>query len=219
MPVQVWDYREDVRNLVATPEIRARFARVSPGDRQGQYHSHDLGGEIFLVMDGEVTFDVEGEGELTCRPGQAIYVEPHVRHRVYTTDDRPAICYLSVTPHVEPTTIHYDQSDVRQPSRFGGWRSAGNPNTPAPESTAALVAEVAARAEELARLARESADEIARQTVALRQADAAGDPAARKRAADAIWEAAYPTLRQVRAFEGAWNELAPRATDGARAPR
>ncbi len=133
MAIQVWDFREHIQNLVATPEIRARFAQVRPGPLT-QYHSHDLGGEIFLVLDGEVTFDVEGE-VVTCQPGQLIYVPPHLKHRVCTPGERPATYYLSVTPHVEPTHTNYDADLQRRPPRYGGWRGSGDPSPRSTQST------------------------------------------------------------------------------------
>src|SRR5262245_49235819 len=113
MPIQVWDYRTHIQNLVATPEIRARFAQIEPGPLP-PYHSHDLGGEIFLGLDGEITFDVDGE-IVVGTPGQAIYLLPRIKHRVYTRGPGPARYYLSVTPHVEPTHTHHDADLQRKP--------------------------------------------------------------------------------------------------------
>jgi len=50
MPIRVYDYQHDITNLEVHPEIRARFLRMEPGPAGG-LHSHDLGGEIFLVLD------------------------------------------------------------------------------------------------------------------------------------------------------------------------
>ena len=208
MPIQVWDYRKDVQNLVASPEIRARFNRIDPNDPP-QFHSHDLGGEIFLVLDGEITFDVEGE-VVTCQPGQAIYVPPHLKHRVYNQGDRPASYYLSVTPHVEPTHTHYDEKLERKAPSYGGWRGAGNPAPEDPRSTAELATALADEAENLARQATSTAHSLRQQAEVLKAASASSDSARLKQAADAVWEAAYPTLRQVRQLERTWNELAPR---------
>lgn len=208
MSIQVWDYREHIQNLVATPEIRARFNRINPNSPP-QYHSHDLGGEIFLVLDGEVTFDVEGE-IVVCRAGQAIYVRPHLKHRVYNQGDRPATYYLSVTPHVEPTHTQYDDQMQRRPPRYGVWRGAGDPSPRSTSSNDELADALVAEAEELARLAEQAAAALRRKAGALKAAGRASDAAAAKEAVDGMWEAAYPMLRQVRAFEATWNQLAPR---------
>lgn len=207
MPIQVWDFRKDIQNLVATPEIRARFNEIKPG-APPRYHSHDLGGEIFLVLEGEVTFDVEGE-VVTGMPGQAIFVPPHQKHRLYNQGTVPARYYLSVTPHVEPTHTHYDQDLNRLPPSYGGWRAAGNPTPPSGLSTPELADRLVVEARRLAEAAQQAEAAIRAQAEALKAASAREDRSAAKAAADAIWSAAYPTLRQAHDFERIWNDLAP----------
>ena len=58
----VYDYRTDVRNVLVTPQIRSRFLRMEPG-QSAQLHSHDLGHEIFLILEGRVEFEIDGETE------------------------------------------------------------------------------------------------------------------------------------------------------------
>ena len=60
MPFAVYDYRTDVRNVVILPDIRSRFLRMEPGE-VGARHSHDLGQEVFLILEGECEFEIEGE--------------------------------------------------------------------------------------------------------------------------------------------------------------
>ena len=68
MALQVYDYRTDVRNVLVTPQIRSRFMKLEAGE-VAEPHSHDLGHEIFLVMDGRAEFTIDGEtGEVG--PGQ-----------------------------------------------------------------------------------------------------------------------------------------------------
>ena len=59
MPIEVYDYRRDVRNLVIMPEIRSRFMRMEPG-AVSPGHTHDLGQEVFLVLEREL----ESRGDL-----------------------------------------------------------------------------------------------------------------------------------------------------------
>ena len=33
MPLEIFDYRTDIRNLLVTPHIRSRFLRMEPGRR------------------------------------------------------------------------------------------------------------------------------------------------------------------------------------------
>jgi hypothetical protein len=161
------------------------------------------------VLDGRRTFDVGGE-IVVGTPGQAIYLLPRIKHRVYTRGPGPARYYLSVTPHVEPTHTHYDADLQRKPPSYGGWRAAGDPSPRSTQATAELADTVAAEAERLAELAQKMATALRRDSEQLRAASLAGGDAAAKPSVDAMWEAAYPALRQVRTFELAWNQLAPR---------
>ena len=60
MGFPVYDYRSDVRNVLVTPQIRSRFLRMEPGEESGG-HSHDLGHEVFLILQGRAEFTIEGE--------------------------------------------------------------------------------------------------------------------------------------------------------------
>jgi hypothetical protein len=53
MPIQVFDYRRDLRNLVVRAEGRSRFRRVELGPLPPG-HSHDLGAETFLFLEGQI---------------------------------------------------------------------------------------------------------------------------------------------------------------------
>src|SRR5437016_4189111 len=57
MALAVFDYRTDVRNLFITPEMRARVIRREPGTAGGG-HTHDLGHELFLVLEGQAEFTI-----------------------------------------------------------------------------------------------------------------------------------------------------------------
>jgi mannose-6-phosphate isomerase-like protein (cupin superfamily) len=72
MPIPIYDYRADLTNLVVQPEIRSRFRRVELGPVP-EVHSHDLGGETFVVMEGQIEFTVADES-VVCQQGQAIFV-------------------------------------------------------------------------------------------------------------------------------------------------
>ncbi len=200
MPIQVYDYRSDLTNVVVRPEIRSRFRRVELGPVP-RYHSHDLGGETFIVMDGQIEFTVDGESAV-CTTGQAIYVPPRTTHAVRAVGDAPGVMYLSVAPHVEPTHTRYDAQGNCLPPRYGVWREAGGGTAPSSESTEALLAAYRQAAQRLAELARTTAE-------AAEAANAAGAP---KPMVDALWDSLRPTLQQVETLERTWNELALRAT-------
>jgi mannose-6-phosphate isomerase-like protein (cupin superfamily) len=199
MPIPVFDYRTDLQNLVVRPEGRARFRRVDLGPLPAM-HSHDLGGETFLVLEGHIEFHVEAE-RVTCEPGQLIYVPPRTRHAVRAVGDRPGAIFLSVTPHVEPTHTFYDDHDACLPPRYGVWRDAGGGE---PESTASpteRMAELTAAAERLLQLASNNLNTVRQTPPQTVEADA-------KQAIDALWAALVPLLDEVRNLERAWNALA-----------
>lgn len=209
MPIRVYDCRTDIANLVVHPEIRGRFMRLAPGPA-GRLHSHDLGGEIFLVLEGRCEFLVEDE-RVTCGPGQLIYVEPRLKHTLHAVGDGSCVVYLSVTPHVEPTHTQYDENGERLPPRYGTWRGKGHGAPNPEEATLDLAGRYAVAARQLAELARANAETAVGQVERLSAAAVAGDQPTLKGTMDELWLGLRDVLRQVSALERAWNDLAPRA--------
>ncbi len=208
MPIHVFDYRADLTNLVVQPQIRSRFRRVELGPVP-QYHSHDLGGETFVVMEGQIEFTVAGE-RTVCRQGQAIYVPPRTTHAVRAVGERTGVIYLSVSPHVEPTHTQYSADGERLPPRYGVWREAGGGEPASTLPTTSLLEEYRAAAERLAELARANAERAASANV---PADAEAAPATVKPTVDQLWAGLKPLLEQLETVERTWNELALRAAN------
>ena len=63
MPFTVYDYRnpDHIRNLLVTPEMRSRILKMEPGQGFNARHSHDLGHEVFVVLQGSAEFEIDGE--------------------------------------------------------------------------------------------------------------------------------------------------------------
>jgi mannose-6-phosphate isomerase-like protein (cupin superfamily) len=204
MAIPVYDYRANLSNLVVEPQIRSRFRRVELGPRP-EVHSHDLGGETFVVMEGEIEFSVADE-RVVCTPGQAIFVPPRTTHAVRAVGDRPGVIYLSVSPHVEPTHTFYAADGQVLPPRYGVWRAAGGGSDASAEVPAAdLLERYRAAATSLATLARDNAADI--------QAIDEADAASRKGSIDRLWARLRPLLQQVEEVERTWNALALHAAD------
>ena len=184
--IHVFDVKADLSNLVVQPQIRSRFRRVELGPVP-EVHSHDLGGETFLVMAGRIEFTVANEN-VVCEPGQVIYVPPRTTHAVRAVGDEPGVIYLSVSPHVEPTHTFYDAQGQRLPPRYGVWREAGGGDV-STESRDVLLDRYRAAARALADLA---------------TANAASAAATR----DDIWATLRPLLQHVEDLEREWNALA-----------
>ena len=79
MGFPVYDYRKDIRNILVTPQIRSRFLRMELG-QVNKGHTHDLGHEIFLILQGQAEFEIDGEKEV-LGPGPVVRgpgrPEPH----------------------------------------------------------------------------------------------------------------------------------------------
>ena len=211
MPIRVYDFRADLANLIVRPEIRSRFRRVEHGPAP-RMHSHDIAGEIFIVMTGQCEFLIEDEA-VTLNAGQLIYVEPKLRHALHAVGDEDCIIYLSVTPHVEPTHTLYDAADALLPPQYGTWRG-GEPDPVSDTSTASLADAYAAAAERLAVLARQHADAVRERQPAVAEAAGGGDQGTLKALTDQSWYELRDLLIQLDATELAWNHLAPRAMPG-----
>jgi mannose-6-phosphate isomerase-like protein (cupin superfamily) len=115
----VFDYKNDLGNVVITPQIRCRFMKELPNTPR-EWHCHDGASEVFLVLEGRVEFNVEGE-ICVAGPGQLVHVEPFRKHIMRALDDQPAYLYLSVSPHQEPSHTFFD-TDGRPRPEYGAWR-------------------------------------------------------------------------------------------------
>jgi mannose-6-phosphate isomerase-like protein (cupin superfamily) len=205
MSIPVHDYRSDLTNICVQPQIRSRFRRVELGPVP-PVHSHDLGGETFLVMDGQIEFTVADE-RVVCQPGQTIFVPPRTTHAVRAVGEQPGVIYLSVSPHVEPTHTNYDADGQQLPLRYGVWRAAGGGEPRSELPVNALLERYRAAAHSLAELAQANTA----------QADATVGTATSspeiKPTIDQLWQNLKPVLLQVEALERDWNELALCAAD------
>ena len=211
MPIRVYDHRADLANLIVHPAIRSRFRRVEPGPAP-RMHSHDIAGEIFIVLAGRCEFLIEDEA-VTLTAGQLLYVEPKLRHALHAVGDEECIIYLSVTPHVEPTHTLYDADDNLLPPQYGTWR--GTEPDPQPDTSTADLAEAhAVAAERLADIARRHADAVRQRRRAVVVAADTGDQPTLKALTDESWFELRDLLIQLDTLELAWNHLAPRAMPG-----
>ena len=192
MGFPVYDYRTDVRNVLVTPQIRSRFLRMEPG-QSAQLHSHDLGHEIFLILEGRVEFEIDGETE-TLGPGQMCVALADQPHKVRVLGDEPMTMYLSVTPHIHPTHTPRTQDGERLPPNFAP-ASAYDVEPDMQVSVSELVTRQIHAAQRLAELTQTCAavqEEMGHQ---LRTAVAKGDEQTTTAAREAMREAIYPVYQ------------------------
>lgn len=212
MSFEVYDYRKDIRNLLVTPQIRARFIRLevgslSGGDQRGKGHSHDLGHEIFLVLQGKAEFEIEGEIQV-LEPGQMCVALVDEIHTVRNVGDEPVIIYLSVTPHIQPTHTSWVDEGTKAPLHFnssGAWDIPNDQTTSINE----LVESQQQAADALMAVV-ESAYQVQCKQLSLL---AGSDKEAALEARDKIWKAIYPMFQQMYELADSWNSVTYRTAD------
>jgi quercetin dioxygenase-like cupin family protein len=208
--VDVFDAQTDIRNLFITPEIRSRIMHFDAG-QVSHGHTHDLGHEMFVVMDGRAEFTIAGQSAV-LGPGQMCVARAGQWHEIRTLDDSPMTLYLSVTPHIEPTHTLWDREGGTQlPYHYGGStraeRAAGEPSAPV---TALLEAHLRASSA-LAEAAQANATAQGEAATQLRTAIERADPVAAHAAVDAMWLSFRTFYTYLQEAEKAWNDLAPAA--------
>lgn len=207
-PFEVWDYRDDVRNVVVTPEIRGRFLRMEPGE-VGPFHSHDLGQELFIVLEGRAEFEIEGRRR-TLGPGQACFARAGELHEVRTVGEEAMTLFLAVTPHLEPTHTFWEEGR-RLPPVYGYWTPAGLAAQEWPTASLADLAERHLHAVGRAREALAAQEEaLAAEIERLRESAGEGDPGGSKAAVDAMETGMRQSGERFVALMAAWNDLALR---------
>jgi quercetin dioxygenase-like cupin family protein len=210
MPFEVYDYRTDVRNVVITPEIRSRFLRMEPGEVAVR-HSHDLGHEVFLVLEGQCEFEIEGE-RAVLGPGQMCFARRDEMHQVRTVGDVPMTMYLSVTPHIDPTHTMWDEQGNKRLYHYGGaTQNERAARTEPAEDFAAIAERHLASARALEETARANAAAQATGLDALSEALDSGDRQAVRAVVDAMWSPLFQTYRSLLDLSETWNTLAPEA--------
>lgn len=212
MAFQVYDYRSVNRNVLVTPEIRARLYHMAPGQVDAR-HSHDLGHEVFLILEGQAEFTIGGHTEV-LGPGQMCVAHPDEIHQVRNLlPDQPTIMYLSVTPHLQPTHTMRPQGDDREAPRFQPNR-AYNDHSAEGLDVAGLLESHLEAAEKLALTARSCAE--IQSAMAEKWADAhrSGDRSAAVEARNGMSDAIYNLHKCLYALDSAWNALAPLAEEG-----
>ncbi len=208
MSFEVYDYRTVNRNVLITPEIRARLYHMQPGQVDGR-HSHDLGHEIFLILEGLAEFNINGTKQ-QLGPGQMCVALADEIHQVRNLlPDRPTIMYLSVTPHIHPTHTGRTETDEKKPPHF-----SPNSNYHVEQDMSVPLADLLVRQTQAAAALVEAAQAnlAAQQTMGAQILAAleAGDPDAAVEARNAMWDAVYRLHKQVYAFDAIWNEMTPR---------
>ena len=207
MTLQVYDYRHDIRQMLVTPHIRCRFLSMAPGE-SSQLHSHDLGHEIFLILQGRVRFEIAGE-EAVLDAGQMCIARSDEPHTVEVLGEEQMVMYLSVTPHIVPTHTMLDEAGQRQPLVFAG--PASYEATARSQPTAELLDELVEASQKLADVSRKAADQQRESSEPLKRALASGETARARELRGGMWQGVYEIFKQVYVVSDIWNDVAPRS--------
>ncbi|MCZ0939918.1 MAG: cupin domain-containing protein [Caldilineaceae bacterium] len=210
MPFQVLDFQKDIRNVLTTPEIRARFLQVDVG-HTAQSHTHDLGHEIFLILQGQAEFTIEGHAEV-LGPGQLCIALTDEMHQVRNVGEEPVIMYLSVTPHIQPTHTMWNEDGTKKPPRFA-LNTAYDVEPDRETATDELLEQQLAAAEAWLAEVETNTQTQREQIGAYRAAREAGDEEAALAARDAMWASLYPAFRSAFALADVWNSFTSRTVD------
>jgi len=211
MSFEVYDYRTTNRNVLVTPEMRARLYHMKPGQVDGR-HSHDLGHEVFLILEGQAEFNINGVKKV-LGPGEMCIALADEIHQVRNVlPDKPTIMYLSVTPHVHPTHTGRNEDDSRKPPNF-----PPNSNYHVDQDMSipvdSLLERYATQVETLLSTVEASVATKLAMVRELRQARAESDGESAAAARNTMWEALYSVHKELSALDAIWNDLAPRATE------
>ena len=210
MPFQVLDFQKDIRNVLTTPEIRARFLQVEVG-QTAQSHTHDLGHEIFLILQGQAEFTIEGHAEV-LGPGQLCIALTDEAHQVRNVGDEPIIMFLSVTPHIQPTHAYWNDDGAKKPPRFA-LNTAYDVEPDRTTPTDGILDQQLAAAEAWLDAVEANTQTQREQITAYKAARAAGDDVAALAARDAMWASLYPAFRRAFALADVWNSFTSRTVD------
>ncbi|MBT5961927.1 MAG: cupin domain-containing protein [Gemmatimonadetes bacterium] len=208
MAIEVFDVRHDIKNLFVSPQIRARFLQMKPGETS-QMHSHDLGHEVFLILMGRALFEI-GEDSAELGPGQLCIATTDQPHSVTVLGDDPMTMYLSVTPHVQPTHTFLDRDGERLPTQFmpsAAYDTDTDTRTPMEE----LVNRFVDMSDEFAKIAQTAAEEQRMTGARLTRALSSGNMDAADSQREAIWFALYRVYHKLEEVTEIWNAVAPRA--------
>jgi quercetin dioxygenase-like cupin family protein len=211
VPIEVFDFRRDVKNVFIAPTVRGRFLRMEPGE-VGPRHSHDLGDELFLILAGQCEFEIEGE-RAVLGPGELCVARANQLHEVRVVGDEPMTMFLTVTPHLEPTHTFWGDHGQKLPPVYALATRAERAAAGEPSGTIAELSHhflEAAQALAAATIAHAAAQQT---SVAELNATLDVDAAAGKSALDDIWYQLAPIYTPLRAMESAWNDLAARVAD------
>lgn len=80
-----WGDNCDGWPLLRSDRLSVIQERMPPGTAE-QLHYHELAQQVFYILSGTATFEIEGEVR-TVAAGQSIHIQPKSKHRILNNGD------------------------------------------------------------------------------------------------------------------------------------
>ena len=220
MGFRVYDSRSDLGSVFITPEMRSCFSRWEPGKGWAGGHTHDLGHELFLVLEGRAEFDIDGDIK-ELAPGQFCVALAGQTHYIRVLGDKPVFMYYCVTPHVQPTHTQWTEPRVGYDTNGYGDRisHAFSPGTGPTgkfdrDDTGLSNDELLDRHIDAFQSFANSVQVVAgiHKDVAsnIKEAIANGDKDSATKAKKEMWDALFPVYKNLFSMTPFWNDLSTR---------
>jgi mannose-6-phosphate isomerase-like protein (cupin superfamily) len=94
-----WGAQCDGWPLLRTDSLSVTQERMPP-ETSEQLHFHERAQQVFYILSGTATFEVDGEIK-TVKPNQSIHILPNIKHRILNNGDTD-LHFLVIS---EPKTI------------------------------------------------------------------------------------------------------------------
>jgi quercetin dioxygenase-like cupin family protein len=208
VPFTVYDYRnpEHLKNLLITPEMRSRILKMEPGQGFNTRHSHDLGHEVFLILQGTAEFEIEGDIQ-TVETGQLCFAVTDEAHSVRVVGDTPVIMYLSVTPHILPTHTGRTPEGEAKSINF----SAATSYDVELDASASPGDRLSRHKSAIDALGSATADLVKNHATALEKLPGSETPEAIR---EEMWKDVYKVFKSISELGDSWNDLSYSISDG-----
>jgi uncharacterized cupin superfamily protein len=95
-------YKKDILKEAGAQGLRGIFRVVAPGGQGGDYHYHERGEHIIVILCGE-GFEVLEAGEVPVKAGDVLYIPAGERHTIVNRSDRELryFGFMTQTPGVK----------------------------------------------------------------------------------------------------------------------
>jgi len=80
-----WGTNCDGWPLLRSDSLSVIEERMPPGTSE-QLHYHERAQQVFYILSGTATFEVEGELK-TVNARQSIHIKPNTKHRIFNSED------------------------------------------------------------------------------------------------------------------------------------